>query len=960
MTDSLPRMITLILLSAIGSMSQAEQVEPSEAERIFTLEVLPTFKEKCAGCHGNDPKDIKGGFSILSLDHLLSGGESEGPSIVIGQPEKSFLVNAVKWQGSEMPPKETDRLTKSQIQSIERWIQMGAPWPSLDRQKMIRGLSNEEKNSVLGQFIETSGGLSDEWTNRRYQTADIWAFLPVKSSEFLTSNKIKTSEAIDALIDRKLTELGITPSQEASPEQLIRRATYDLTGLSPTFDEVQTFVREYTANQESTWRSLIDRLLDSPRYGEQWGRHWLDVTRYADTGGMSNDYERSNLWRYRDYVVRSFNVDKPYDQFIREQIAGDEMADQSVRRRLQASEKQVHAAQTNGDYDQRESEWIIATGFLRLGPWDNAMTPDEEARHLFLDDLVNITGQTFLSQTLRCVKCHDHKFDPIPTRDYYRLYSAFGTTQMAERSVPFLDTENLEEFEEGQNHVQRMLDFARDEKNKILAIQESAAKRWYEEHNLPYKDEKKRRNDPDEMKPPRHVGLDYVQQGQRKVREQDEWIWNRRLERYKPMAQSVYNNDSTVLAFDGARRLRINRQKQKGSTSTNKILIGGSLAAMGDTVMPGVLSALAVHSSTDPEAPHTLTDATEGRRMALADWIANEENPLTTRSIVNRIWQYHFGKGIAANSNNFGAKGGKPSHPELLDFLAAELVNSAWSIKSMHRLIMHTKAYRRSSKITDLESHQLLDPNDQFLSHFPRKRLSAEELRDTILQSTGEMVHELGGLPVMPEINMEVALQPRMIQFSIAPAYQPSPTPKLRNRRSIYAYQIRGQADPFTELFNQPNPNESCEQRETAAVTPQVFTLLNSDMMMDRSIAMAKKIKLATDPQQGAIKHEVIAAFRAILKRNPSTIEQKQISNYLSETINYHQSRDPEPVTYPTEITRSLVEELSGRVFEYSEILPIFETYHPDQKATDVSPETRALADVCLLLFNTNEFLYVE
>ena len=262
-------------------------------------------------------------------------------------------------------------------------------------------------------------------------------------------------------------------------------------------------------------------------------------------------------------------------------LAGDELADESVRARNGGSQEAVNQAQLKGKYNEQESEWLVATGFLRLGPWDNAMVEADEARQIYLDDLVNITGQTFLSQTLRCCKCHDHKFDPLPTRDYYRMYSAFSTTQMAERNVPFLPEEDLSHFDAGKATCNRMLDFAVAEKNKIVEKQEAAAQAWYKEHDLPYKPENERKDDPDEMKPPRHVGLDHVEQGQLKVREQDEWIWTRSLERYEPMAQSVYNAAKADLAWNGARKLRINRKRRRRRSAGELHLVGRCVDGFG-------------------------------------------------------------------------------------------------------------------------------------------------------------------------------------------------------------------------------------------------------------------------------------------------------------------------------------------------------------------------------------------
>ena len=948
------RAITLSML-CMGLFYVAAQAQDS-GERLFALKVQPILESKCFGCHGAKADDIAGEFLVTSREALLRGGESEDAAIVPGDPDAGTLVEAIKWDGLEMPPKENDRLSDEQIAVIQKWIELGAPWPDEATQKTYRDAEAKKRVNEDGMLVETSGGTSEQWTTRRYKPDEMWAFAPVRAAEKLLPGNLEPGNEIDFFINRSLDEKKLSASAPAKAKDLIRRATYDLTGLPPSPEEIEQFKKDYASNADAAWASLIDRLLDSPRYGEHWGRHWLDVTRYADTGGMSNDFERSNMWRYRDYVIRAFNQDKPYDQFIIEQIAGDELADRSFRKRTGASQSKLMKAQESGGFNQQESEWLVATGFLRLGPWDNAMITTEEARQIYIDDLVNITGQAFLGQTLRCCKCHDHKFDPIPTRDYYRMYAAFSATQMAERRVPFLDSESKERFEASEKHVRKMLAFARNEKNKLINKRETAAKKWFQEHGLPYKNEQARKNIDDDKKPPRHVGLNHVEQGQLKVREQDEWIWNRRLERYQPMAQSVFNSDVARIAWNGARRLRIYRQKSKQPV-VNHILTGGALTALGDQVSPGVLSAIALPVSTEQGRDRYLvTDDINGRRLELARWIANPRNSLTTRAIVNRIWQYHFGKGIAANANNLGAKGAKPTHPELLDFLADDFVSGGWKFKRLHRRIMMSDAYRRSTLPTDSASVETIDPNNELLSYFPRRRLSAEEIRDSMLAITGELVHSDGGLPIMPEINMEVALQPRMIQFSLAPAYQASPTPEERNRRTVYAYQVRGQADPFTELFNQPNPNESCESRESAAVTPQVFTLLNSDSLTDRSIAFAKRLKKESDNVNSQIRR----AFNLVFGREPAEAEIQRLVNYVNDMHEYHKTSQPAQSEYPKRITRSLVEEFTGKPFEYTEILPVFENYTPDTKPDQVDASTRALADMCLLLFNTNEFMYIE
>ena len=353
--------------------------------------------------------------------------------------------------------------------------------------------------------------------------------------------------------------------------------------------------------------------------------------------------------------------------------------------------------------------------------------------------------------------------------------------------------------------------------------------------------------------------------------------------------------------------------------------------------------------------PYALPTTISGRRLALANWIADPSNPLTARSFVNRIWQHHFGHGIVRTPNNFGVKGAEPSHFALLDFLANDFVVGGWKTKRIHKQIMMSEAYRRSTTHPNRKKLDATDPDNRLLGRFMPRRLTAEEIRDSMLAVSGELNREYGGLPAMPEINQEVAMEPRMIQFSIAPAYQPSRTPEERNRRSIYCYRVRGQSDPFLEVLNKPNPNDSCEVRDTAAVSPQAFTLFNSDLTADRSIALALRVQAEAKDLPAQIER----AFLLALGRKPSKAEQERLTAYVKEMAIYHAKQTPKPVVYPTQITRSLVEEFTGKEFEYEEILPVFENYVADTKPDSVSPDTRGLADLCLLLLNTNEFIYV-
>lgn len=920
-------------------------------EKLFTLKVKASLSEKCFACHGGQGDKIKGGFDLTSRETLLKGGKTISRILVPGSPNESFLLTAVRWEDPdyEMPPKANDRLTAEQINDLEKWIAAGAPWPTEERQAEIRKEEQTVRQTEDGLLVDTSGGQSEEWTFRRYQPADVWAFQPLSIPDVPKNGE---AHPIDAFIGERLKKAGLAINSNATPRTLIRRAYYDLTGLPPQPEAVSSFTRAYAEDPATAWESLLQKLTASQHYGERWAQHWLDVARYADTGGFSNDYERSNAWRYRDYVVRSFNEDKRYDEFILEQLAGDELADQSLRTRSE-TEKAFHQARQAGAYTQEESEKLVASSFLRMGPFDPAMVKAPEARQLYIDDVVNSVGQTFLSMTMRCFKCHDHKFDPLPTKDYYRFYAAFAATQLAERPAPFLDDENTDAFDGNKALSKTLLRYAREKKTGLVEKRENAAKEWYRAHNKDYVSHTDRKNLPDDEKPPRHVGLDYIDEGRLKVREQDEWIWNRRLERYEPMVQSVYNGPDPK--FLNARKLRMAANPNMAWRPDSRILEGGALQAPGDPVGPGVLSAIAIPTGLKAADPYALPDEIEGRRLALAKWIANPRNPLTARSIVNRVWQHHFGQPLAGNPNNFGAKGKKPTHPELLDWLAKNFMDNGWTFKRLHRLIMTSKAYQQGPTRDDLEAVLEIDPDNELLAYYPHRRLTAEELRDSMLAVSGELNPGIGGLPIMPDMNLEVALQPRMIQFSIAPAYQPSLTPEERNRRSLYVYRVRGLADPFLESFNQPSPNDSCEMRDSASVSPQAFTLLNSDLVSDRSIAFARRL----ETEAKTIENRIDRAFHLAFSRPARATELEKLSAYVKEMQVYHQAHPPEERTYPTSITRSLVEEFSGKPFEYTEILPAYERYQRNLEPADVNAHTRALADLCTLLFNSHEFLFL-
>lgn len=907
-------------LLALDSNSQTDQ----STEKIFAGKVLPLLKSRCFACHGESPDgELKGGLDLTSRQAMLSGGESGESSMIPGKAEQSVLYQAIRWEGYEMPPKENDRLKEAEIAYFKQWIDAGAPWPN---EKRLKELQASIWEAAEGVTVATSGGQSEDWTNRKYAAEDLWAYQPLKKPAVPSGAGVSASTPIDAFVNAKLHAAEIVPATRADRLTLIRRVTYDLTGLPPTPEEVQAYLNDESPH---AYENLIDRLLDSPGYGEQMARHWLDVVRYADTAGFSNDFERPNAWRYRDYVIRAFNQDKPFDVFIAEQLAGDEI----LTLRRSSSEDQTEAVtrfRNSNDCDisrhqnTTDSELLIAPGFLRMGPWEHTgMSVMAVTRQQFLDDVVNSVGETFLATALRCCKCHDHKFDPMPTLDYYRMQAVFAPVQFAERQAPFDQWENIEDHVEMRQRIETLL----EDPGITLHIHDDATDKEIEDANK---------------------GITKVVRKQKQIRQRQQY-------RYDPLAFSVYNGPMDM-KYRSNNPLHPVPTSPKGELQQVQLLRGGSIETPVDDVTPGVLSALPDSNSlVSPNEWNTIPESMHGRRLALARWIASEQNPLTARVMANRVWQWHFGTGLAENSNNFGSTGKKPTHPELLDYLASQLMTDGWSIKSLHKRIMLSETYQRAVAPENPERVAKLDPSNALLSWYPPRRLSGEEIRDSLLAISGELNRKMGGVPIRPDMNREVAFQPRHVMGSVAPAYQPSRTPDRRNRRTNYAYKIRTLRDPLLEVFDQPNADNSCERRTESTVTPQVFGLFNSRNSYSRAIAMAADLTEQSSERLSQVEN----AFRRVYGRPPTQEEQHVSLQHLNEMTQHHREHKPVEQDTPPFIIREMVEEMTGITFQWKEQLDIYQNYQPDLGMSDVPPDTRALADLCLILMNSNEFLYV-
>ncbi len=928
----------------IHSVKETQRVD---SEILFVRRIGPLLREKCLGCHGSAPDEIEGSLDVRSIATLLAGGDSGEPSIVAGKPDESPLYLASTRQSSdwsEMPPKEAEQLSAEQLSWLRDWITSGAAWPDAARRKEIETEYQNSWSAEDGSSVRTSGGLDENWTNRKYDPAGLWAYQPLHIDE-AQWQRHEGRSPIDVLIDEALPdELAVAP--RADRRTLIRRATYDLTGLPATPEEVDAFVNDSGSDQQA-FAKVVDRLLKSPHYGERMAQHWLDVVRYADSSGFANDYERGNAWRYRDYVVRSFNDDKPYAQFIREQIAGDELY-------------------------PNDPEMIVATGFLRMGPWElTAMEVARVARQRFLDDVTNSVGETFLAHSLQCARCHDHKFDPVPTRDYYSIQAVFATTQLAERKAEFLPNENTTGFDE-QAYLKLKLQTHQQTLDELDSVLLDNAQTWYRQKgksseswdraiaDLKAKGHKKNlfstarsamsgAGISESDYPPKLVGFTSEQFGRERIARKGIERLRWELERYQPYALAVYNGRTKDVKSVYAPTRVPNDPLKNGELERTAILTGGDPFSPSQSVSPGTLSVL--NDQVAPSIPNTI----EGRRAALARWIADTKNPLTTRVIANRLWLWHFGKAIAGNPNNFGSTGQRPTHPRLLDWLASTFVQEGWSMKAMHRRIMLSDAYCRSGTHPDPKRLQELDPEGISYAVFQPRRLSAEELRDSMLAITGELNPRLGGIPCRPEISQEVALQPRQVMGTFAAAWTPNPLPDQRHRRSIYVLKLRGLIDPMLEVFNSPAPDFSCEQRETSTVTPQVFNLFNGQNTHSRALSLAARVLKETEDDRDAIRR----CFQLTLMREPTPTELEEFLSHWHETESSLPADAPDRNAPPLEVLREAVEENTGEKFTFVEQLYSNTDFVPDLQPADVDRRTRALSDVCLVILNSNEFVYV-
>jgi hypothetical protein len=775
-----------------GALAQApqDQSKPSpEALEFFEKKIRPVLADRCYSCHSAEAKKLKGALRLDSREFILRGGDA-GPAIVPGDPTKSLLIKAVRYGDPDlkMPPKE--RLPAAISDDLARWVALGAPWPAGDAAKPI-----------------APKGMEITAADREY-----WAYRPLKRPGL---PRVKDSawvrQPVDAFLLERLEAKGLAPAPAATRQVLIRRATYDLIGLPPAPEEVEAFVNDPASD---AYERLLDRLLASPQYGEKWGRHWLDLVRFAETNGYERDGDKPNAWRYRDYVIRSFNEDKPFDRFLKEQLAGDEM-------------------------EPRTPDALIATGYYRLGIVDDEPADRDLARYDGLDSILSTTTQAMLGTTLGCARCHDHKKDPIPQEDYYRMLAFIHGVNPLDRDGPgaeavlIRDEEGHRVFEERMKALQE--EEARLRKEKGPADRQAAVKKEIEE-----------------------------------------------LKKHPP-------KDQKTLAVS---------EPLKGEDTF--LLRRGNPKVPGERVTPGFLKVLGFPDPSFP--PPSRGRVTTGRRTVLAEWIASPGNPLTPRVLANRLWQHHFGRGIVPTPNDFGKLGDPPTHPELLDWLASEVLARGWKLKELHRMLMTSAAYRMASK-TDPATFSK-DPSNDLFSRFGMRRLTAEELRDSILAANGTLNLKMGGPSVFVPLPREV------LETSSTPkSVWGTSTPGEAARRSVYIKVKRSLLVPLLAAHDFADTDSSCALRFATTVPTQALTLMNSVFMNEQAAIFARRLEKEAP---GDVAAQVRRGLRAVTQRAPT----------------------------PGEIRRgtALVDDLK-------------------KEGLDAG---RALASFCLMALNLNEFVYLD
>jgi mono/diheme cytochrome c family protein len=782
------RLLSAVLFAmaiAVPPTLAADSPDEKAQLKFFETKVRPLLAKHCFKCHGE--KKDKGGLRMISRGSLLKGGES-GASVVPGKPDESLLIEAVRYESLEMPP--AGKLPDSDIRLLESWVKAGAFWPETD--EAVR---------------ESHTQFSDE--DRAW-----WSFQPVKKPAVPKSKSDWVRNEIDSFILRKLRKSRLTPAPEADRRTLIRRLYADLIGLPPTAEEIDAFLKD---KSDDAYEKLVDRLLDSPRYGEKWARQWLDLVRFSESDGYRKDDFRPTLWRYRDYVIRSFNDDKPYDQFVQEQVAGDELAP-----------------------DDPDS--VTATAYWRLYLYEYNQRDVRTHWTAIMDELTDVSGEVFLGLGMGCAKCHDHKFDPILRRDYFR-FQAFFSSILPRDDLPIGTREQKDAYAKQLAIWQEKTKTIRDQITTLEAPYNAKARQLAVE-KFPPDIRVIAGKPPSEWSALERQLMDLV----------DRQIFFE-YSRVKPSEEDGKKIDalkSQLAEFDSLKPtpLPVALTVTDAARTPAKTFIPGRT----NDIAPGYLSLL------DPEpaavSPIKTAPNSTGRRSTLARWLANSENPLTARVAVNRIWLGHFGTGLVATASDFGRLGEKPSHPELLDWLTSYFVEQGWSFKAIHRMICQSATYRQSASHSDASAATKLDPQNRLRWRWDIRRLQAEQIRDAMLAASGELDLTASG----PSVE------------ATAP------------RRSIFTKIIRNDPDPLLSSFDATDGFNSTAKRSVTTTPTQALLMINGDWMLARSAAMAKRVdSLAAASTSGDADRRVVTlAWQIVYGRSPSEKELAGAVSYLN------------------------------------------------------------------------------
>ncbi|MGH9753768.1 MAG: PSD1 and planctomycete cytochrome C domain-containing protein, partial [Blastocatellia bacterium] len=893
-----------------ASLATARGTDSSAQEEFFEKKIRPIFAASCHRCHNAESRVA--GLDLTTAEAFHRGGDS-GPVINREKPEESRLLKVIGYNGEmKMPP--SGKLKDHEIAALTEWVKMGAPWPGAAPSATSESWP---KNPTARSFAEEEKGF--------------WAYQPMKDvAPPQVKNEAWAQSPIDRFILRKLQKKRLKPAPPADKLTLLRRATFDLTGLPPTESEMRDFLADRSPD---AFKKVVERLLANPRYGERWGRHWLDVTRYADSTGNDEDHRYPHAWKYRDYVIESFNNDLPYDQFIREQVAGD-----------------LLPAKSPGEVNRRG---IIATGFLALGPKAIAQQDKKKMLYDVYDEQVDVTTKAFLGLTVSCARCHDHKFDPILTKDYYAMIGIFASTRSftnPESHVSVVLEKPLAPKEEFERYKAARRDHQAKERRVRMAIEEIvdevkkravkeslprladyfvAARKVYHD-GAPLADIARQANLNEEalnrwvdfLKPSDEVrgylnewdaapsgklaatAQSYQERFQKRFAEWEEKIGKWRAEYRKALAENKHLPDKPTFEagddrffndvyfaggpFDvsGKDQKRFSSEQWAGLTSLHKereelkksapaepemacaiedgdpveqkVFIRGDYNNPGEAAPKGFPAILARYDTKPSFAG--------SGRLQLAEWLTQAGHPLTARVMVNRIWQWHFGEGLVRTPDNFGKMGERPTHPELLDYLATHFVKNGWSIKAMHRMIMLSSAYRMSSINPNIAEEA--DPDNRLLTRFNRRRLSVEEIRDGLLAIDGTLDLTMGGTLQTGRGTDGENNQARL-----------SLNPEKLKRRTVYLPLRRANLPTLLNLFDFGDATTASGKRQLTNVATQALFWLNSDFLNERAQGVAKSL---LDQKEMSDAARIETAYARILNRRPSKNEIDQALNYIA------------------------------------------------------------------------------